>query len=76
MEHTFDIACVDFYNEVAGSDEVEASSAEGVEEAVEFDLGLRIMRLMLIPQNRAKVRGAAASISTVLCKDPSNAADR
>jgi len=76
VEHTFDIACVDFYDKVVGSDEVEVSSIEGTEEAIEFDLGLRITRLMLVPQNRAKAQGAAVSISTVLRKDPSNTMDR
>jgi len=76
VEHTFDIACVDFYNKVAGSDEVEASSAEGMEEAIEFNLGLRITQLTLVPRNRAEAQGVAVSVGTILCKDPSNTADR
>ena len=35
-EHTFDVACIDFYDEVGGANEVEAGGAEGAEETIKF----------------------------------------
>ena len=35
-EHTFDIACIDFYDKVAGADEVKAGSMEGAKKAIEL----------------------------------------
>ena len=35
-EHTFDITCVNFYNKVAGTNEMKVGSTEGTKKAVEF----------------------------------------
>ena len=75
-EHPSDVACIDFNNEIADSDEVEAGSAEGTKEPIELELGLRIVGLAFVPQNRAEAQGVAASIGAVLRKNPSYTADR
>jgi len=35
-EHTLDVACVNFYNEVGGANKVEVGGVEGAEEAVKL----------------------------------------
>jgi len=48
-EHPSDVACVDFNDEIADSDEVEVGSTEGTKEPVELKLGLRIAGLAFVP---------------------------
>ena len=35
-EHTLDVACVNFYNEVGGANKVEVGGVEGAEETVKL----------------------------------------
>ena len=46
-EHIFDIACVDFHNEIADTDEVKVYSTECMKKPIELELCLRIIRLAL-----------------------------
>lgn len=48
-EHTTDVTCVDFNDEVADANEMKALRMEHVEEAIKFELGLRVSRLALVP---------------------------
>ena len=48
---------------------------EGTEEAIEFELGLRVVGLAFIPGDGAKAQGVAAPIGAVLRKYPAYAAD-
>jgi len=48
---------------------------EGVKEAIEFELGLRVAGLTFIPGDGAKAQGAVAPIGAVLRKYPAYATD-
>ena len=75
-EHSSNVASINFNNEIASSDKVKAGGAEGMKKPIKLKLGLRIVGLILVPQNRAKVQGVAVSIRAVLHKNPSYATDR
>jgi len=72
-EHTFNVAGIDFNDKVADADKVEARGTERVEETVQFEFRLRVVRLALVPQDGAETRRAAAAVGTVLHENPSNA---
>src|SRR6266850_1371909 len=68
VEHTFSVACVHLHYEVAGADEMEMQHPKCMEEAVDFEFGLGVARLMFAPGNGAEARGAAVAVETVLRK--------
>jgi H2-forming N5,N10-methylenetetrahydromethanopterin dehydrogenase-like enzyme len=47
-EHTFDITGVDFDDEIADADKVEAHGLERTEETIEFEFCLRVTRLAFV----------------------------
>ena len=49
---------------------MDAEGTEGAEEAIEFDFGLGVALLVLIPGDGSKTRGTTLAIFTLLREDP------
>jgi hypothetical protein len=59
MQHAFDELGVHLDHQMADPNEVNAEGAESPEETVEFEFGLRVTSLALIPRYRAETGRAA-----------------
>ncbi len=76
VKHPTDIEGIHLHNKFADADKVEAYRMECMEEAIQFDFGLGIAGLTLVPSDGAEAQGAAVSVGTILREDPSNTSDR
>jgi hypothetical protein len=54
-EHTLDISGINFEDKISNTNEVETKGTKGAIEAVNFELGLGVLRFSIIERNAAEV---------------------
>jgi hypothetical protein len=73
-EHAFNKLSVHLNHQIANTDQIQLESSERTKQTVELKFHLRVMRFVLVPRYRTETRRAMLAISTVLRKNPPDAA--
>src|SRR5882724_1796641 len=66
VEHTFDIACINFDSKIFDTNDVKSVGLKGVPETIYLDLGLGVVRFSFIPSDGTKAAQVLLVIRTKL----------
>src|SRR5882724_8042106 len=66
VEHTLDIACIDFDSKIFDTNDVKSVGLKGVPETIYLDFGLGVARFLFIPSDGTKAARVSLVIRTKL----------